>query len=71
MEQRKIRLIKSRQANASEAWGITIPPDVAFLYQDTYFTFLKTREGILLLSGTKIELTDKDIENSKLEDFKI
>ena len=69
MKQRKLRLIKPKQANASEAYGITIPPDIALFYPETYFTVKRIDKGILLISGTKYNEIKN--ETAVLEDFKV
>ena len=69
--QRKIRIIKPAQNNSTKAFGITIPPEIADFYKDTYFTFIKSNTDILLFSGTLIDIKNIDIRNIKLEDFKV
>lgn len=69
--QRKIRVIKPAQINSTVAFGITVPPEIADFYKDTYFTFIKATAGILLISGTLIDVKNINIDNIKLEDFKI
>jgi len=71
MRQRKLRVIKPAQKKATEAYGITIPPKIAIFYKNTYFTIHKKPEGILLLSGTKLEISNKELEKLDLEQFKI
>lgn len=70
-EQRKIRLIKSAQNNSTAAYGITIPPELADFYKDTYFTLIKTGTDILLSSGTLVNIKNINTDNIKLEDFKV
>ena len=69
MDQRKLRIIKPAQSYATEAYGITIPPKIAMFFKNTYFNILKSGTSILLTSGAV--LTEKDVENLDLEDFKI
>lgn len=70
MEQRKLRIIKPAQVNATVAYGITIPPNISIFYKETYFSVSKIDEGILLTSGTKT-YSKEEIEKIDLEDFKI
>ena len=65
--QRKIRLIKSKQKKASEAYGITIPPEIVNFYKDAYFTIERTGTGIILTSGTHNKQID---ESLTLENFR-
>lgn len=67
MEQRKLRVIKSARPLQQEVYGITIPPQIATFFKNTYFKIVSSGTSIILTSGTKF----LDIENIDLEDFKI
>ena len=71
MEQRKLRVIKTKQTTATEAHGITIPPDIAIFFKDVYFTVIKSGNTILLTSGTHFSDIIRDTGNVSLEDFKV
>ena len=70
MRQRKIRLGKTKQDNATEAYVITIPPEIALFYKDTYFTVLNMGDKITLASGTYMK-DMIDVDNLSLENFKV
>ena len=70
MNQRKLRLIKSKQETSTAVYGITIPPEIATFFRETYFTVTKTGNDIILKSGTQLSIQARDTKNT-LEDFKI
>ena len=71
MKQRKLRLIKSKQLKASEAYGITIPPDIAVFFQETYFDVSQSGTSIILTSGTQVTQIHSQIENLDLENYTV
>ena len=74
MNQRKLRLIKSKQITSTEVHGITIPPEVATFFKDTYFTVLKNGNDILLKSGTQLSQVAKQTNQTdkiSLEDYRV
>ena len=71
MEQRKLRVIKPKQETSTEAYGITIPPDIAMFFKEVYFTVIRSGNTILLTSGTHFSESIKNTDNVTLEDFKV
>lgn len=67
----KIRIIKPKQTNSTAAFGVTIPPEIAEFYKNTYFTIVKSNTNIVLTSGTLFDVKNIDTKNIKLEDFKV
>lgn len=67
----KIRIIKPAQSNSTAAYGVTIPPEIADFYKNTYFTIVKANTNIILTSGTLFDIKNIDTKNIKLEDFKV
>ena len=69
MDQRKLRLIKPGQENASEVWGITIPPNISILFKNVCFQVTQSGNSIILTSGTKINI-NQDVKGYDLENFR-
>ena len=73
--QRKLRIVKPEQKNACSVTGITIPPEIARFFKDTYFTVTRDGTTILLASGTQLSKISEQIktgtEGIDLEDYKI
>lgn len=70
MSQRKLRLIKSKQDNATAAYGITIPPEIADFFKEVYFTVEQNGNNIILISGAHLKQVVK--QNAiTLEDYKV
>lgn len=66
MEQRKLRIGKTAIPGQQEVHVITIPPQIATFFKDTYFYVSTSGTSIVLTSGTKyIDIEGLDLENYK------
>jgi len=70
--QKRVRVIKTSQGSENnEVYGIAIPKSIAMFCKETYFTINRSGGDILLISGTKKEFNEKEINEYKFEDCRI
>ena len=69
--QRKLRLLKSKQDSATEAYGITIPPEISTFFRGSYFTIVKSGNAIVLTSGTQLTQVVATSEGISLDNYRL
>ena len=70
MKQRKFYVCKTYAGG--KVYGITIPPEIANLFNNVYFYIEKSGDSIILTSGLRIkDMKDRDLEKYDFEDCKI
>ncbi len=62
--QRKLRVIKPAQTHATSVAGITIPPEIARFFKNTYFSVTRDGTEIILASGTQLSKISEQINST-------
>jgi hypothetical protein len=62
----KLRIISCSQKYKVQ--GITIPEEIAVLFQNTFFNVIKSGNSIIMTSGCNIQPTRQEIKDYQYED---